>query len=375
MNMDEGTTVICQQTLSGMGKVFKNGFDVSSLTMPHALQSCWDAQLAGLDADALCVALEGNIFIYLDNFIQANNLAEELQLAPDSTGYFLELLWSTGVLERQYTADAVPVYRTCMAFRPYLHPASEKYCGDALLFRHRMLRQTGLQLASQLRECGAHSEGVGDAGQQRGWAQAAKIQIAQEQRAVTVDVAKEILKHLPEFLQMRRILDLGGGPGLVAIALANLQPKLTGVVFEYPSVAKVAQDNIRQEGLSGRLQARSGDLTQDDLGCDYDLIWCSSVLHFVPDIPAILTRLYEALRPGGMLICCHAEISKDLCKAKPILEYYLHMRVQGRHVMPEGWMTAHLLRAGFISVEQIEQVRAPIAPVTVLIARKGGIPL
>lgn len=95
------------------------------------------------------------------------------------------------------------------------------------------------------------------------------------------------------------------------------------------------------------------------------------MLHFVPDIPALLARLYRALRPGGVLVCCHAEVHTEVSKARRILHYYLHMRMQGRQVLPEGQLAQLLEQVGFDDVQQFDEVRFPVAPVTALIARKA----
>ncbi|WP_353170831.1 class I SAM-dependent methyltransferase [Paracandidimonas soli] len=343
----------------------------SALMSLHALQPCWDMQLAGLGADALRMALEAGMFTHLEEFVSAPELARCLGLEPANTGYFLELLWGMEMLERRPREGGGMEYRMHVALRPYLHPASGQYCGDALLFRHQVLRRVGMQLQEELRNGVPEPKTVDPVAMQQGWARAAKIQISQEQQAVTAQVACDILGRQPEFAQARRMLDLGGGPGLVAIALAKLRQGLSGVVFEYPPVAAVAQDAIERAGLAGRLQARGGDLATADFGNGYDFIWCSSVLHFVPNIPAVLARLHAALRPGGLLVCCHAEIGGDVRQARPVLQYYLHLRMQGRHVLPRGRLASLLRDAGFARVEQIDGVCFPMAPVAVLLARKG----
>lgn len=84
-------------------------------------------------------------------------------------------------------------------------------------------------------------------------------------QAVRVDVACEILPRQPVFSPIERTLNMGGMPGLVAVALAKLKLKLevSGVGFEYPAVAVVAQQPIESAGLSDRLSTRSGDLVQE----------------------------------------------------------------------------------------------------------------
>lgn len=333
----------------------------------HALQACWDAQLAGLSADALNLALEHGVFAHLDQFIAAEELAQVLKWDADNTSYLLELLWSLELLECQWTCPRR--YRSLPKSARYFNPNSAEYCGDALLFRHGVLRQVGLQLDELVRN--GKSPPADPKLVQQGWAAAARAQIAQEQSAVTANVACEIFGAVPEFWQAQRLLDLGGGPGLVAIALAQQQHDLHAVVFEYEAAAAVAQQRILDAGLETRLSTMAGDLLVDDFGSGYDLIWCSSVLHFVPDIPALLARLYRALRPGGVLVCCHAEVHTEVSKAKRILHYYLHMRMQGRQVLPEGQLARLLEQAGFDEVQQFDEVRFPVAPVTALIARKA----
>lgn len=342
--------------------------DYQDLLSAHPLQACWDLQLAGLGADALRVALECGLFDHLGEFATVQHAAAALALDSGAAGYLLELLWCLGLLERD---PQQPLrYRNLPMAELHLRAEAAGYCGDALLFRHRVLRQTGHQLGDYLRNGMAPPPAASPAIAQ-GWANAARLQIAQEQRAVTTEVACALIERLPECAQLERVLDLGGGPGLVAIALAERLPGLTGVVFEYPEAAEVAADNIQRAGLGERLQAVGGDLNDDDIGRGFDLIWCSSVLHFVHDLPGMLRRLHAALRPGGLLVCCHAEVPDERQAAAQVLPYYLHMRLQGRHVLAEGEL-AHMLQGiGFSTVQQLNGLRFPVTPVNAVIARRA----
>ncbi|THF61234.1 methyltransferase [Pseudothauera rhizosphaerae] len=338
------------------------------VTSPHALQACWDMQLAGVGADALRVALECGLFAHLAGYASPGEVADRLALDAAGAGYVLELLWGMELVERD---GAAPRYRNLPVAARYLDPASGQYCGDALLFRHRVVREVGAGLGDRLRTGAGRAANPDAAAARRAWAEAARTQIAQEQRAVTAEVAVGLLAALPEFRQATRLLDLGGGPGLVAIAAARAQPDLGGVVFEYEEAAAVAREHIAAAGLSRRLSAVGGDLATDALGEGFDLVWCSSVLHFVPDIPDVLDRVRRAMRPGGVLVCCHGELRAEARDAWRVLQYYLPLRMQGRHVLAEGELACCLARAGFIDIQRIDGVRFPVAPVTALIARKA----
>ncbi|WZB75498.1 hypothetical protein WJ972_03635 [Achromobacter insuavis] len=67
------------------------------------------------------------------------------------------------------------------------------------------------------------------------------MQIGQEQRALAVAAAREAVACVPGADAARRILDLGGGPGLIGIALVQDRPHASGVVFDWPETAAVAR--------------------------------------------------------------------------------------------------------------------------------------
>ncbi|CAI3809932.1 hypothetical protein GLGCALEP_05957 [Pseudomonas sp. MM221] len=120
----------------------------TDLTTPHPLQACWDLQLAGLAADALRVALTINLFDHLEQYIAPAQLATELDLEPFNTGYLLEMLWAQDLLERDERGSH---YRNGETARRFLNRSTSEYCGDALLFRHQVLRQAGQPLEQALR--------------------------------------------------------------------------------------------------------------------------------------------------------------------------------------------------------------------------------
>ncbi|WP_237880774.1 acetylserotonin O-methyltransferase [Pseudomonas sp. PGPR40] len=344
-----------------------NGINLAS---PHPLQPYWDLTLAAVRADALRIALEWKLFNLLQVPTSALAIARQLQLDPANTGYWLEVLWSMELLERD--DHQPPHYRNTAVASDYLRADAADYCGDAWAFRLRGLRHFGSQLGEQVRTGQLSGQAPNLATTIDNWTMAARLQIAQEQRAVTVEVALRLMAQVPEFPAARRMLDLGGGPGLVAIALARDNPMLTGEVFDFAQTVNVAADNIRRAGLEQRLDVRGGDLASDPIGEGYDLIWCSSVLHFVPDMAAALAKIHAALRPGGVLVSAHAEIPADPELARRVMPYYLSMQMLGRQVTHVGGMSEALQQAGFVNIDSYPEVAFAMTPVSVLVARRSA---
>jgi len=345
-----------------------------SFDTQHALQPYWDLAVAPVQADGLAAALELGIFEVLATPHTPAQLAEALSLHAPHTALLLELLWSMQVLERD-GADAetdanAQRYRCTAATLQYFCRDSVAFCGDAWLYRLHALRHFATQLNTLVRGGGkvapySTANGVN-------WATAAQQQIGQEQRAVTMRAALCVMQRVAPFADGNtplRLLDAGGGPGWVAIALAQAHVGVRGCVFDWPETVAVAAANIAHAQLSDRLETLGGDLDSDDIGGGYDLIWCSSVLHFVPDMAGTLRKMQAALKPGGVLVCVQAEIAAAPGDAARVLPYYLPMRMLGRTVTRHGELAQLLRDTGWRQVEQYGASDFPMAPVQVLIAR------
>lgn len=356
-------------------------------TLPlHPLHGCWDLAASAIRAEALDTALALNLFDALVEPMTAAELAHSKGLHAANTAHLLELLWTLGLLQRERTEQATeqvpdryalaPVARECLVRN------APGFCGDAWRYRLTSLRGLAGRLRAHVEEGPQLPENTFQSATGAGWAAAARAQIGQEQRAVSAAAALDIMDRLPQVQQARRLLDLGGGPGWIAIELARRFPDLRGMVFDWPETAAVAQENIEASGLAERLRAQGGDVASDALvdgegkgaGEGFDLVWCSSVLHFVPDIAAVLAKVMAAMAPGGLFVCVHAELPATAEEAAQVMPFYLPMRMVGRHVLPEGGTAAALAEAGFVEILQFGSGRFPMSPVRVAVARKPKAP-
>ncbi len=308
-------------------------------------------------ADCLQLALQHHLFDFLETPLSAKKLAEKVGWDAEPTAHLLELLWSFRLLDRQQEGESLH-YNSSSAVRPYLCQSGERYRGDAWHYRLQALRRFGRELTGMLNQpLPQHNDQLPH---DAAWAAAARGQIAQEQRALTADTACAIAATVEQFNRPARMLDMGGGPGLVSVALAQRFIQLTGVVQDLPLTAEVAMGHLHAAGVSDRFSAVS-ELAEDDC---FDIIWCSSFLHFVADPVQTLVKLYRRLKPGGVLISAHARLGHDPQQVSRVLPFFLPLLMRGKHVFHHGQMTQMLEAVGF-RVEDRGEYAFPMAPLHV----------
>lgn len=117
-----------------------------------------------------------------------------------------------------------------------------------------------------------------------------------------------------DFTNVERLLDIGGGHGLYAIAFSKLNEDLQAFVFDLPPVAGETRYFIEKYGAS-RVDTIPGDFFKDEIGSDYDLIFSS----FNPGgkVPSLIPKLAEALNPGGVFVT--RQMPDEKMKSNPLL--------------------------------------------------------
>ncbi|MCC4265930.1 methyltransferase [Oceanimonas baumannii] len=335
----------------------------------HPLQPFWNIAAAPIQMQALEQALALGLFQHLKQASTAKVVAENLQLNLDATIIWLDLLWSMELLTRQHLADSPEALHYCtspLALRHFTEDSADN-CAQAWLYRARFLARFSGQWETLLRN---GFEPQGDAAPKGSWAQAAREQIGQEQRVVTVPAVLSLLHLLPSLPETGNLLDLGGGPGHVGIALAQHLPGWNGVLCDQAETAVVAQENIMASGLTDRLQALGCDLNTDAIGGGYDLIWCSAVLHFLHDPQAALCKAAAALNPGGVLLMAHAEQSDDPAVAARVLPFYGTLALRGNLFPRPGEIAGMMAKAGLSDIRSLGRIDFPMAPVWLHMGRR-----
>jgi hypothetical protein len=184
---------------------------------------------------------------------------------------------------------------------------------------------------------------------------------------------------LPEFHSCRKMVDLGGGHGLYAIAFTFQNPRLSAVVFDLPHIVPLADAYIREYGAE-RVSVLAGNFFSDSFGTGYDLIFSSSN----PSGKSIelLPFIAGALNPGGLFVNVQSDdhTSRDAYQA---LEWELWSigtaeKGQGQYSREQPFLTPeyrHALAEAGLSIIREVPVRDDYHAGTyvhLMIARKPG---
>jgi 2-polyprenyl-3-methyl-5-hydroxy-6-metoxy-1,4-benzoquinol methylase len=98
-----------------------------------------------------------------------------------------------------------------------------------------------------------------------------------------------------------RVLDFGCGPGVISASVARMGYDVTAIDGSLGMVEK-ARKVVSDQGLSN-LQFEVVEASKFRLESEiFDVIICSSVIEYLPNDLAVLSRLVDALKSGGTLI-------------------------------------------------------------------------
>src|SRR5262245_9045754 len=147
-----------------------------------------------------------------------------------------------------------------------------------------------------------------------------------------------------------RLLDIAGGSGIYACSLVAHHPHLKETVLEKPPVDRRARKCIAQRGFAEQVSVVVGDMFKDPLPADCDVHLLSNVLHDwdEPLVNMLLTKSFETLLPGGLLVIHDAHINADKSGPLPVAAYSaLLMNITEGKCYSVTEMQNYLYKVGF----------------------------
>lgn len=129
--------------------------------------------------------------------------------------------------------------------------------------------------------------------------------------------------------RFRRMLDLGGATGHLAIAACEHYPRLYAIVFDLPEVVETARAYISKLGsLSQRVSVTAGDFFRDQLP-QSDLVAVGRILHDWSDakVGLLLGKIFERLPSGGAVLIAEKLLDENKTGPPSALLQSLNMLV------------------------------------------------
>jgi len=283
------------------------------------------------------------VFNHLSKPKSADALARVISTHPKNTGLFLDGLTAIDLVQKKKG-----LYQNTPMAQTFLVEDRPTFLGQLFIFISRSDSPALENLSKLVKEGPLPTlETSSDTDE----VQYAAI-MASIERAGDAQIVVEIVSKLPEFTSFRKMLDLGGGPGLMGIAIVTAHPSMKGVIYDLPPVIKVAETYIKKYEVENRMEVLGGDFNWDSIGEGYDLILASSSLQFAKDIDSVVKKIYDALIPGGVFISIFPfGQTHERTKPEILVLSLLSLALMGQDTgFDQGFIADSMLRVGFKSV-------------------------
>ncbi len=267
----------------------------------------YDTYIAARQSAALAAAVRAGVFDVLDREpLTPEELAERLGLRPRPVQLLTRVLRALGLLLEQdgrlrLAADA----------SEFLVRGKPEWLGGLIdLEVEHFLRPRDILEALQHDRATVY--GGADPWERHAQDPEQARRFTEAMNSISVRPAHALARTL-DLSDVRRLLDVGGGSGVLAVALARAFPELRCVVWELSTVCVMAREVIREAGLEGRVTALEGDIFRDPVPKGFDAVLLSQILHdwSLETGEGLLRRLFEGLTPGGRILVHEKLVSTD----------------------------------------------------------------
>ncbi len=151
------------------------------------------------------------------------------------------------------------------------------------------------------------------------------------------------------FSGIDRLVDVGGGRGVLLAAILGANPAMLGVLFDREAAIALARANLQSAGLGDRVECVAGDFFVE-VPAHADAYVLSRVIHDWDDVDAgrILATCRRAMRPDSRLLIVEAILPERARDRPAAIRMDLHMLLLlGARERTEGEFTTLLRGSGF----------------------------
>jgi cyclopropane fatty-acyl-phospholipid synthase-like methyltransferase len=123
--------------------------------------------------------------------------------------------------------------------------------------------------------------------------------------------ASEAVLNSYDFSAASKVVDVGGGHGILLASLLQKYPNMEGILFEVPAVAEEAKELIDAYGMADRCERISGDFTRS-VPAGGDIYILKHIIHDWNDEQCItiLVNCRKAMARGGKILVVEMVVPK-----------------------------------------------------------------
>lgn len=145
-------------------------------------------------------------------------------------------------------------------------------------------------------------------------------------------------------IQDGRVLEIGPGPGFIAIEIAKLLPEAQVVGLDVSeTMIEIATGNAQEHGVSERVEFRAGDASKMPFGeASFDFVISSGSLHHWKEPIHIFHEVHRVLKPGCQALISDLRSDAPEDEVKKLADQIdsRFMRWGLRHSLEEGYTVA-----------------------------------
>lgn len=250
---------------------------------------------------SLTAALERKLFWRFDGRAQSTeSLAESLRVAPGICRNWLRMLASLGFLEEvdggyvlsDAAQTAIIQFRDAGTWSELAIEERKRWPGDVALIDRLFAtapiehptESTPDQLSDYVQDMAADPER----------AYQFTHMLYDLHRPLAEDVARQL-----DLTGATRMLDIGGGSGVVSLALLKKHPELTATVIDIPNVCAVGRQIADRTPEAGRITYHPANFRLDEFPGRFDLILACDIMGYDQKL---VEKIAASLEAGGRFV-------------------------------------------------------------------------
>jgi hypothetical protein len=312
----------------------------------------YDLLIGVFHTELLLTSVKLKIFNHCEGFSSSEQIAENIDSHPENTRFFLNGLVAMDLLIKKNE-----FYKNTSLSQKFLVEGVPIYLGDFISKSSEWYKPILGNLAKFIKRGPPTQNPSAGLETDKMWVDNAR-KGANYIRAGAGQHMAKIISELPEFPNLKKMLDLGGGSGLMGLCIVDAHPTMKGVIYDQPSVVEVAKEFISEYEMEDRVDVIGGDYLKDSIGEGYDLIFASSTLNFAkPTLDSFFGKVYDSLNPGGLFITNQDGFKEEYTKPASLALSFLTMTLTGMGndmAFRAGEIAEAMIRTGFKSVQTRE---------------------